>query len=229
MGNHVLLSGTVGSTAYGLAHEDSDTDWLGMFAVDTVRLHGLEKPTESIVTKDPDTTLHEAAKWCRLALNGNPTVMELAWLPENLYDVRTALGDELREIRTAFLSAPRVRNAYLGYATQQFRKLESRGDGTFSPDLAKRTAKHARHMNRLLLQGLELWTTGSLTIRIVDPESVCAFGELVADGDIDHAKRVLTEYERWFDRMRPVLPEQPDTAVVEAWLRKVRRTYYKGE
>lgn len=52
--------------------------------------------------------------------------MELVWLPDELYEVRTPLGDELIGIRGSFLSAQRVRDAYLGYATQQFRKLESR-------------------------------------------------------------------------------------------------------
>jgi uncharacterized protein len=111
---NTLLSGIVGSTAYGLAHPGSDVDRLGLFAVDTVELHGLRRHTESVVTKDPDLTLHEAAKWCRLALGGNPTVMELVWLPDELYEVRTPLGDELIGIRSSFLSAKRVRNAYLG-------------------------------------------------------------------------------------------------------------------
>ena len=36
---------------------------------------------------------------------------------------------------------------------QQFRKLVSRGDGSFSADTRKRTAKHARHLARLCTRG----------------------------------------------------------------------------
>ncbi|GAA1913626.1 hypothetical protein GCM10009753_52280 [Streptantibioticus ferralitis] len=36
---HVLLSGTVGSTAYGLAHKGSDIDRLGVFAAPTEAFH----------------------------------------------------------------------------------------------------------------------------------------------------------------------------------------------
>lgn len=86
---NVLLSGIVGSTAYGLAKPGSDIDRLGLFAADTTAFHGLHGPAESHVTTNPDRTLHEAAKWCRLALGGNPTVMELVWLPDDLYEVRT--------------------------------------------------------------------------------------------------------------------------------------------
>jgi uncharacterized protein len=88
----VLLSGIVGSTAYGLARPGSDVDRLGLFAVPTEQLHGLRRPPESHVTHEPDSTLHEAAKWARLALRSNPTVLELAWLPDGLYDERARSG-----------------------------------------------------------------------------------------------------------------------------------------
>ncbi|GGY06992.1 nucleotidyltransferase domain-containing protein [Streptomyces djakartensis] len=222
---NVLLSGIVGSTAYGLAREGSDIDRLGLFAAPTTELHGLRRPKESHVSTAPDRTLHEAAKWCRLALGGNPTAMELVWLPDELYEVRTPLGDELIGIRAAFLSARRVRDAYLGYATQQFRRLEARGDGSFSADTRGRTAKHARHLKRLCAQGLELYTTGRLTIRVADPEEYHAFGERVA-ADPSAALPLLRQYETAFDSGPTVLPEEPDEAPVEAWLRRVRADFY---
>ncbi|MFF4982349.1 DNA polymerase beta superfamily protein [Streptomyces sp. NPDC001046] len=222
---NVLLSGIVGSTAYGLAHEGSDVDRLGLFAAPTAQLHGLHPAKESHVSKAPDHTLHEAAKWCRLALGGNPTAMELVWLPDDLYEVRTPLGDELIGIRTAFLSARRVRDAYLGYATQQFRRLESRGDGSFSADTRKRTAKHARHLKRLCTQGLALYTTGRLTIRVDDPEEYVAFGERVA-ADSSAARPLLQQYEDAFAAGPSVLPDEPDEAPVEAWLHRVRAHFF---
>nr|BFE56049.1 hypothetical protein GCM10020063_005750 [Dactylosporangium thailandense] len=221
-----LLQGIVGSTAYGLAGPDSDVDRLGLFAAPTIRLLGLHTPAESRVSRAPDVTRHEAAKYCRLALGGNPTVSELMWLPAELYEVRTELGDELIGIRTAFLSAKRIRDAYLGYATQQFRRLEHRGDGTFSSDTARRTAKHARHLLRLCWQGRHLYRTGELLIRLEDPRPFRDFGERVAAGDIDLARRTLAEYEAGFDAIRSPLPDQPDEEVVERWLLRVRRAHY---
>ncbi|MFC3572570.1 DNA polymerase beta superfamily protein [Streptomyces yaanensis] len=225
---NVLLSGIVGSTAYGLAHEGSDIDRLGMFAAPTEKLHGLHPPKESHVSRAPDRTLHEAAKWCRLALGGNPTATELVWLPDELYEVRTPLGDELIGIRSSFLCAKRVRDAYLGYATQQFRRLEARGDGSFSADTRKRTAKHARHLKRLCHQGLELYATGEVTLRVENPEEYHDFGERVA-ADATVALPLLRSYEAAFDETRSVLPEGPDEAVVEAWLRRVRAQFYVPE
>ncbi|MCM0674586.1 nucleotidyltransferase domain-containing protein [Micromonospora phytophila] len=222
---HLLLSGVVGSVAYGLAGPGSDTDRLGVFAAPTVAFHGLHPPRESVVTTDPDTTLHEAGKWCRLALSGNPTATELVWLPEECYETRTELGEGLIAIRSAFLSAPRVRDAYLGYASQQFRKLESRGDGTFSADTRRRTAKHARHLARLVHQGRLLYATGVLEIRLADPEWFRAFGDRVAAGSLDEARALLAETERDFDRIRTPLPGRPDEATVERWLLDVRAAH----
>ncbi|MFD4570967.1 DNA polymerase beta superfamily protein [Streptomyces sp. NPDC058417] len=222
-----MLSGIVGSTAYGLAHAGSDVDRLGMFATPTEELHGLRTPPESHVTTAPDRTLHEAAKWCRLALGGNPTVMELVWLPDELYEVRTPLGDELIGIRHTLLGARRVRDAYLGYATQQFRKLRNRTDAAGPGETRRRTAKHARHLKRLCHQGYELYATGRLSIRVDDPESFRRFGEEAA-ADPEAALPLLRHYEAAFAETRSPLPDQPDETAADAWLRKVRRHFYAG-
>ncbi|MDG6103472.1 nucleotidyltransferase domain-containing protein [Dactylosporangium aurantiacum] len=223
--DNVLLAGIVGSTAYGLAGPGSDIDRLGMYAVPTVALHGLRQPAESIVSTHPDVTFHEARKYCSLALGGNPTVSELLWLPDELYETRTALGEELIAVRSSLLSAKRVRDAYLGYATQQFRKLESRGDGSFSSETRHRTAKHARHLLRLCWQGYTAYTTGVIHIRLDDPQRFLDFGERVAGGDIDAARRMLADYEAAFDATPGVLPAEPDERVAEDWLRRVRAAF----
>ncbi|GAA2497179.1 hypothetical protein GCM10010406_36970 [Streptomyces thermolineatus] len=230
----VLLSGIVGSTAYGLAHAGSDTDRLGVFAAPTSAFHGLHRPAESHVTTDPDTTYHEAAKWCRLALGCNPTASELVWLPGELYEVRTALGDDLIALRGRFLSARRVRDAYLGYAGQQFRRLRERGGGPSSGGAAPpggspasgRAAKHARHLVRLLEQGTRLHLTGRLEIRLEDPGRVREDGERIA-ADPDLGLEFLSRAEEVFDRPG-VLPPAPDEPAVEAWLQRVRAAHWDG-
>ncbi|MEU5789398.1 nucleotidyltransferase domain-containing protein [Micromonospora purpureochromogenes] len=219
---HLLLSGIVGSVAYGLAGPGSDTDRIGVFAAPTVAFHGLHPPRESVVTTDPDVTLHEAGKYAKLALSGNPTATELMWLPEDCYETRTEFGERLIAIRSAFLSAPRVRDAYLGYATQQFRKLTSRDSSTGG---RRRSAKHARHLARLLHQGRVLYATGVLEIRLADPEWFRAFGERVAGGALDEAEALVATAQRDFDTIRTPLPERPDEATVEGWLLDVRAAH----
>ncbi|MBF9068406.1 nucleotidyltransferase domain-containing protein [Streptacidiphilus fuscans] len=224
----VLLEGVVGSTAYGLAHAGSDVDRLGVYAAPTERLFGLHRPGESVVTTAPDRTLHEAAKWCRLALSANPTASELVWLPEDGYLTRTALGEELIGIRRSFLSARAVRNAYLGYATQQFRKLvakEARDDGPGAVPPA-RLAKHARHLLRLLEQGVHLHRTGELRVRVDDPARLRADGERIAARP-GEAEALLAAAEEAFSSPG-VLPAAPDERPAEAWLVRVRLTVLDG-
>lgn len=219
----VLLQGVVGSTAYGLAHAGSDVDRLGVFAAPTRAFHGLHAPAPTRTTTGPDGTWHEAGKYARLALACNPTVLELLWLDQ--HDISGQHGADLIAIRGAFLSARRVRDAYLGYATQQFRKLEARADRTFSSDTRLRTAKHARHLARLTIHGADLWRTGQLEIRLADPQQVADFGEQVAAGNLDVARQALAQAEATFNVDHTPLPDRPDETAVERWLLAVRATY----
>ena len=214
---NVLLSGIVGSTAYGLAHAGSDIDRLGIFAFPTVELHGLGRPKDSVVTTGPDSTYHEAAKWCRLALSCNPTAMELGWLPD--LDVYHPLGWELVEMRSAFLAEVPVRRSFLGYCDQQLRKIKAR-----DLDSRLRSAKAARHLVRLTIQGVGLHRTGELLIRLPDPEYVRSMGERIAENP-EVGDKVLADAEAAFDRPG-VLPAEPDVAAAEAWLRRVRKAYW---
>lgn len=224
---NIILSGTVGSTAYGLAGPDSDVDTLGIFVEPTQNFWGLSNPQESHVTTDPDVTLHEARKYVRLALAGNPTVIELMWLPDDLITACTVHGWLLRDIRSTFLSGPRVRAAYLGYATQQFQRLEKRLDGSFSSTLRKRTGKHARHMARLVYQGAELYRTGELRIRLEEHEAheILAFGDRVEDGDLESARVLMLLAETAFNSIKTPLPDTPDEAPALGWLRTVRSDF----
>lgn len=224
----VLLSGITGSTAYGLATEDSDIDRLGTYAAPTTAFHGLHPPlgkAASWVSTSPDATYHEAGKLVSLLLKANPTVTELLWLPG--YEVTTALGEALIAIRSSLLSAVAVRNAYLGYASQQLHRLENRGDGSFSSDTRKRTAKHGRHLARLCWQGMGLHASGVLEVRL-PPERAqrCRdFGEQVA-ADPEIGRRILAAAEEVFDAPG-VLPDHPDEATAQAWLLDVRHAFYE--
>jgi hypothetical protein len=232
----IFLTGIVGSTAHGLSGPDSDVDQLGVFQMSVERLTGLYPPTESqlsVVQTKPDITLHEVGKLCRLLLKANPSVTELLWLPEDLYEVRQPLGDYLLSIRSSFLSARAVRNAYFNYARDQFTRMgEPRPKATIGdpdPDAEakklKQQKKNARHILRLLDQGLHLYRTGELIVRVDDPKRYFDFGEdVVADPAI--AKEHLAAAELAFDRQPSALPEEPDEALVGEWLLAVRTHLY---
>jgi len=221
----ILLQGVVGSRAYGLAGPESDIDRLGVFAAPTAAFHGLEMPVESHVTTKPDSTLHEAAKLARLSLRCNPSVTELMYLPA--YEVTTPLGERLIEIRSAFASGPAVVKAYLGYAHGQLKKLMNRGDGRFDSDIPeRRSLKHATHIARLVEQAEQLYTTGTLTVRLADPDKTRAVGKFLLDNP-DRGLVMLQAAEERMQRAGTPLPDAPDVATVETWLHAVRDHYYE--
>ncbi|WP_280436000.1 nucleotidyltransferase domain-containing protein [Nocardia carnea] len=216
----LLLEGVVGSTAYGLAGPASDIDYAGIYVEPTRNLLGLHPPArQTWQGRDgADATYHEIGKAMRLMLSCNPTATEILWLDG--YTAESAFGRELVELRTCFLSAARVRDAFFGYATSQFRRLT----GPQAP--AARRAKHARHTLRLLWQGYELYTTGRLPIRVPDPERYHALGAAIeADPGAEAVRRLVAGYEHRFDTAVTALPQQPDEAPLNDFLQRVRRAH----
>ncbi|MGI5218595.1 nucleotidyltransferase domain-containing protein [Nocardia sp. CA-290969] len=220
----VLLEGIVGSTAYGLAGPGSDIDYAGIYVEPTRNLLGLRPPQrQTRQGRDgADATYHEIGKAMRLMLSCNPTATEILWL--DTYTADTGFGRELIALRGSFLSAQRVRDAFFGYATSQFRRLLAR-DGEPAAATARR-AKHARHTLRLLWQGYELYTTGRLPIRVPDPERYHALGDAIADDPgAEAVRRLVAEYEHRFDTAVTVLPRTPDEAPLDDLLQRIRRAH----
>jgi hypothetical protein len=69
------------------------------------------------------------------------------------------------------------------------------------------------------------YATGEVHIRLDDPQRFKDFGERVAGGDVDAARRMLAEYEAAFDAATSVLPAEPDTRTVADWLLRVRAAF----
>lgn len=220
---NIILKGVVGSTAYGLATPESDVDYAGIYAVDTQELFGLKAVVETHVTKGPDTTMHEVRKFCALAIQCNPSILELLWL--GAYETLTPLGSTLIAIRNHFLSAQRVKAAYLGYATQQMGRMERAEPG---PDKAAKVAKHARHVARLLHQGYQLYRTSTLPVKLDNAEAVRFIGQQAGDGDFELLRRYFASHEDKFNANPSPLPEKPDTQVIDNWLHEVRMSHLPG-
>lgn len=170
-----ILTGLVGSHAYGLNHEGSDRDYLSVYVAPMDSILGLHSRAEqdsTVISTDPDHTSHELEKFCRLALKGNPTVNELLWLDR--YTWQTFDGQILVEMREGFLSAKTV-SAYRGYITGQIHKLTLQ-DGTPTA----RFPKASKHVLRLCVQLVDLVAEGRITPRLA-PEAVQLINEAVAD------------------------------------------------
>jgi hypothetical protein len=227
----LILEGIVGSTAYGLAHAGSDLDRLGIFVAPTAAVLGLDGRKvvdHTQVTKNPDSARHELGKFLGLALQCNPTVMELLWLAD--WETNTPAGQQVIGLRHAVLSARRTSDAFGGYAIQQARRLVRRtadGKAGFAADLGPRTAKHGRHCARLLLSGRMLLETGELVVD-VSPwrDHLFGMGEL-AETDPEGFLAAFESEVALLNQAaaRSALPERPDRERVNEVLVAIRRSF----
>lgn len=230
MDGTLILEGVVGSTAYGLAHAGSDIDRLGILVAPTHRVLGLDGPAlvsghkATHVSRDPDRTIHEVAKYLSLALDCNPTVMELLWLLG--WETNTPAGLKIIGLRRRVLWTRKVRATYGGSATQQAERLMRRcreGQAGFASDV--KTAKHARHCARLLLAGRQLLTTGELVVDVArHRDYLFEVGTLAERDPAAFHAHFETERAR-LDTVDSVLPDVPDRARVNEVLVAIRREY----
>ncbi|MFF4615674.1 nucleotidyltransferase domain-containing protein [Nonomuraea jabiensis] len=211
MTDDMILTVVMGSRAYGLETEASDTDRRGVFVAPTAAFWRLEKPATHRDGPLPEQFSWEVERFCVLALEANPTALECLWSP--IVEVITPAGRRLRELRRAFLSE-RARQSFTGYADSQFRRL----------DPAAPKWKQAMHMIRLLLSGLHLIRHGEPLVQ-VGPyrERLLA----IRRGEVPWAA-----VEAWRAELAgevgaagSVLPERPDRERVEEFLVGVRKEH----
>lgn len=214
--NKTILSGIVGSTAYGLAREGSDIDRLGIFSAPMIDMTNLDwnARMETISQSGPDGddfAMHEVGKYFRLALKCNPTVSELLWLEG--YEVKTWEGMLILTIRDAFLSEKYARASYFGYAKAQLDKFH----------LHDFKVKHARHALRLLHQGDTLLYTGHLEVRVPDPQIFFDLDDMEPGAILE---LLTTEFTKFNEKVAvSALPELPNYDLVKELLTEIRRNH----
>jgi len=118
---NVVLETVVGSRAWGLADEGSDTDRRGVFALPLSWTSGLVAPPEDLVSADGSTTYWAAGKAIRQALRADPNTLEMLFLPEAY--ACDSIGEWILESRDAFVSTE-IYGTFGRYALGQLRRLE---------------------------------------------------------------------------------------------------------
>ncbi|MGX7671830.1 nucleotidyltransferase domain-containing protein [Plantactinospora sp. DSM 117369] len=212
---HTIYAAVVGSRAFGLATDESDTDVRGVYAAPATGFWSLAKPPSHLDGPEPERFSWEVERFCELALKANPNLLEV--LHSRTVLTVTPVGEELLELRPAFLSQLTYQT-YSGYVLSQFKKLEA--------DLRQRGEprwKHVMHLLRLLIAAGDLLRNGRLELDVgPHRERLLA----VRRGEVGWA-----EVERWRLALHAdlddavthtPLPAVPDTARVDAWLYSVR-------
>ncbi|WOX25221.1 DNA polymerase beta superfamily protein [Streptomyces solicathayae] len=215
--DHTIYSCVMGSRAFGLATEGSDTDRRGVFLAPTPLFWRFDKPPAHVEGPREEEFSWELERFCELALRANPNVLECLHSPvvEHVDDT----GRELLALREAFLSR-QAHGTFVRYAAGQRKKLDADVRQYGAPRW-----KHAMHLLRLLMSCRDLLRTGELTIHVGDERD-----RLLA---VKRGELTWPEVESWMSRLteeadrastRSPLPATPDHARVEDFLTRARRT-----
>ena len=212
----VIYRCIIGSRAYGLDDEQSDTDYRGIFLPPADLHWSLYGVPDQIECHETQEHYWEFQRFLVLALKANPNVLECLYSP--LVEKTTPLADELLQMRSVFLSKL-VYQTYNGYVMSQFKKMQAdlRNQGQVK-------LKHVMHLIRLLISGISVLKHGFVPVHVEEHRD-----QLLA---IKRGGLSWAETEKWrlslhkeFDRAHAEtsLPDRPDYEKVNTLLVSARK------
>lgn len=219
---YVIYRCIVGSRAYGLSHDASDTDYRGIY-LPPAELHwSLTGVPEQIESTETEEAYWELQKFLLLALKANPNILECLYTP--LVELATPLAQELLAMRACFLSKL-IYQTYNGYVMGQFKKLEQ--------DLRTRGEikwKHAMHLIRLLISGVTALREGYILVQQKEHREALLTirrGEMPWEELNAWRLALHREFDAAYETTR--LPERPDYERVNGFLVRARRSMVEVE
>lgn len=234
-GTTIILRAVVGSTVHGTNVKDQDDrDEMAIAIEPRALVFGL-KYWETQVTRtqpegvksgpgDLDLVVHSLRKYARLAAKGNPTILLPLFVPPSAIVSASKLGLELISQRSMFLSQL-AGKAFLGYLIAQKAKLIGARGGRHGsrPELEERygfDTKYAGHIIRLGYQGIELMTTGHMSLPMRDSERQDVLDVRTGKWSLDQVFTRAGELERELRDSIDTgpLPEKPDEEAIDAFL-----------
>ena len=229
----LILRTTVGSVVHGLSNPGTDDrDEMGVCIEPPEYLLGFQRFEHFVYRTQPegapsgpgdlDLTVYGLRKYCQLALKGSPTVLLPLFVDDEHLIERTELGAELQALAPAFVSRGAGR-AFLGYLDAQRKGLTGERHATRTRELSSEhgyDTKYAMHALRIGYQGIELLTTGRITLPMVDPERAALrevrAGRVPLDGVLEHLDRVTERLAAACEA--PDLPLHSDVAAVDRFV-----------
>jgi hypothetical protein len=213
-----LLKVLVGSHAHGLADENSDRDYRAVYILptsDIVSL-GFKYKGNDWIEGDEDNTAYELGHFLHLALNCNPTILEVFRAP---VIEETAWGVRLRTLFEYCIDPNQAFNAFVGYGLNQRKKFLDKKDN--------RQNKYACAYIRTLHNLIDLLYTGTFETRITD-ESVLKKLRAYRAGNYTPGE-VINEAEQLTERAKTILPNcklHQNKDVINRFLVDARRKYW---
>ncbi len=217
---HVIYRCIVGSRAYGLETEASDTDLRGIYQAPPEMQWSLFGAPEQFEDNATQSCYWELQKFIVMALRANPNILECLYSP--LVEKASPIALELLSLREHFLSQM-IFQTFNGYALSQFKKIEQdlRNHGQVK-------WKHAMHLLRLLITGAATLREHRVPVRVESLRD-----ELLA---VKRGERTWDQVDAWRLRLHAdfeaalvttTLPIRPDYEKANEFLIHARKAAFR--
>lgn len=210
-----LVKVIVGSQAHGLATKDSDFDYRGVYIAPTSKILSLGnsvKTTQWIEDKKDDTSF-ELGKFLNMAVQCNPTILEVFCAPRV---EESEYAEEFSSLFKYVWTPKRVADAHIGYGINQRKKFLEKKDG--------RPHKYAAAYLRSLYQGFMLLATDQYPVSMTDSP---IYDDLKRwkSGDFEYGEVVelCMHWEQLVRDAQSRCKHQPDLDKINDFLLKVRK------
>ncbi len=164
----IITKVLVGSRLHGLNTPTSDFDYRGIHMHE---LYDKLSPFKTLknttwIEGDEDNTSYELADFCKQAVHGNATILEVFFSDQIIETSRVA--DEMRANWTKFIDTRRFIAASRGYAHNQWNKFYNFEDAGVNGQ--QRTAKFAVAFLRVMWQCEQFLLTGEFKCNITESD-----------------------------------------------------------
>lgn len=249
--DNMMLEGLTGSFAYGCEDpKKADRDIVGIAIppktvifphlagyiqgfgtqppkFDQFQAHGIEAKDER---KTYDIAIYNIVKFFQLAMENNPNMVEILFLPPRCLLSTSQIYDRMRQSRKAFLHKGAY-HKFLGYAHSQLKKLdaESRTNPRRQSDIERfgYDTKFGYHLVRLSYECEMIMREGDIVLdRYKEIYKSIRRGEWTKEQLREFFDRKKAELDKLYDDKESPIPHKPDEDKIKALLLECLEIHY---
>ena len=128
----IIFSTLAGSLAYGTNTAESDEDIRGIYITPAIDYLKLDQPDNQVSDERNDIVYYSLRRFCELAANANPNILELLYMPDDCIKKTSKWMDFLIESRDLFITKQCV-DTHIGYAQAQIKKAKGKNKWVNNP------------------------------------------------------------------------------------------------
>jgi uncharacterized protein len=189
-----------GSHLYGTNTPLSDVDYRGVFIPDERYFYGCMLSTEQFEDKKNDETYFEIRKFMHLALDNNPNIVELLFVPQNMWEVATYEWQLICNHKKLFLSK-KAKYTFLGYAHSQFKRIRTHRNWLLYPPAKKPEPEDYGLIRKTLMSDDDLGAYEALKDQVSLVEDLMRI--VTKNKAYKNAQREWDNYESWKKNRNP--------------------------